>query len=394
MPATPLTVVWDERARSYDFGPHHPFTEASRASAVRLLEAAGVVGGPDPPAARVDRVDPAPDELLRRFHGPEYLALVRKLDARGRREFLDRGDTPSFPGCFDAAARLVAATVAGARAVLDGRTVAAFHPGGGLHHAHPDRASGFCIFNDVALAVRTALDAGVGRVAYLDVDVHHGDGVMYGYYEDGRVLDIDFHQDGRTIFPGTGDPGEVGRGDGAGLKVNVPLPPRAGDEAFVPLFRRLVPPLVREHRPGLIVLQLGVDAHAGDGLGSLQYTHRSYDAAIATVLELAREVGGGRLLVTGGGGYAAGPVAVTLARAGARLAGHELRGALPESWRRAFEAEFDSTAPRSWFPEPARLPSVWNAELEGKLVGELEGSLGRKFPPADQSTAPTVGRSR
>ncbi len=375
-----LSLVWDERLRAYDFGAGHPFSEASRALAVRLLVAAGVVGGPEGPAAWIDRTEPAEEAALARFHEPDYLALVRRLDRRGRREYLDRGDTPSFPGCFDAASRVVGATLAALAAIERGPSRMAFHPGGGLHHAHPDRASGFCIFNDLAVAIRTALAGPFRRIAYIDIDVHHGDGVMYGFYSEGRVLDIDFHQDGRTIFPGTGDPSEVGRGDGAGLKVNVPLPPRAGDEAFVPLFRRLVPPLLREFRPELIVLQHGVDGHAGDRLGSLQLTHRSYDAAVATVRALAAEVARGRLLVTGGGGYAPGTVAVSLARAGALLAGGAPDGGLPGAWRREFESTTHESAPRHWVEDPPRLPSPWSPASEEALVGELEEALGRRLP--------------
>ena len=187
---------------------------------------------------------------------------------------LDAGDTPSFSGCFEAAARIAEGAACAVDFTLEHKAPS-FHPAGGLHHAHPDRASGFCIFNDVALAVGRAVAAG-HRVVYIDIDAHHGDGVMYGYYSSGRVLDIDFHQDGRTLFPGTGTTDETGLADGNGLKVNLPLPPGPGDEALGPLFQWIVPPLVRSFRPDLIVVQHGADGHVGDPLTALQYTSRVY----------------------------------------------------------------------------------------------------------------------
>ena len=271
------------------------------------------------------------------------------------------------------------------RSTLDCR-YPAFHPAGGLHHAHPDRASGFCIFNDVAVVVARALQEGL-RVAYLDIDAHHGDGVMYGFYDSGRVLDIDFHQDGRTLFPGTGFPTESGRGDGAGAKVNVPFPPSAGDEALVPMFRRVVPPLVRSFRPGVIVVQHGVDGHVGDALAQLQYTARGYAEVDRIALSLAEEVSGGRLVVTGGGGYRAGAVSRVLARAATILAGDEPPVAerpLPAEWRDEFHRSLGAPAPKTWGESPTPGRSAWSADSEAKLIGVLESELGLRLPPAEE----------
>ncbi len=376
-----LAVVWDERFRAYDFGPDHPFSERSRALAVRLLrELPAASGGA---IEWVDAVEPASWATLETFHRRKFLSFVASVSAAEAPSLLDAGDTPGFPGCFEAAGRIVAGADRALELVLT-RGLPAFHPAGGLHHAHPDRASGFCIFNDVAIAVGRAVREG-RRVAYLDIDAHHGDGVMYGYYQSGRVLDIDFHQDGRTLFPGTGFPPETGRGDGAGLKVNVPLPPAAGDSALLPLFRRIVPALLREFRPEVIVLQHGVDGHVGDALAQLQYTPAAYEEIDRTVLALAEEVAGGRLVVTGGGGYRAASVSRVLARAGAVLAGDgplEGEGRLPEAWRREFGNATGETAPASWRQNPAPSVSSWTPEHEATLVRELEAELGRRFPPA------------
>ncbi|MGA8302995.1 MAG: acetoin utilization protein AcuC [Thermoplasmata archaeon] len=380
MPTPTLTVVWDDRFRDYDLGPQHPFSETSRALAVSLFEA--TVADQDPNAIEwIRSVAPASRTTLESFHRGEYLARVERASGFEEPIYLDAGDTPSFAGCFDAAARIVEGAVRSVDRVGE-TSRPAFHPAGGFHHAHPDRASGFCIFNDVAIAVGRAVSAG-HRVAYLDIDAHHGDGVMYGFYDSGRVLDIDFHQDGRTLFPGTGFPIETGRGDGAGMKVNVPLPPRSGDEALLPLFHRLVPPLLQSFRPDLIVLQHGVDGHVGDALAQLQYTPAAYAEIESTVLELARELTGGRLLVTGGGGYRASSVTRVLARAGLLLGGFSAPDdteLLPKPWREEYRVGTNEPAPERWTSPVVPTGSRWRAEDESSLVADLERALGQKFP--------------
>jgi acetoin utilization protein AcuC len=342
--------------------------------------------GEHPPVTCRDQVPVAPDTYLTKFHEPEYLEFVRRASLSERPGFLDRGDTPSFPGCFEASARIAAGAGWAVETTLEtGRPT--FHPAGGLHHAHPGRASGFCIFNDLGLAMGEAARAG-RKVAYIDIDAHHGDGVMYGLYESGAVLDIDFHQDGRTLFPGTGFPEESGRGDGAGLKVNVPLPPGAGDESLLPLFQRLVPPLLRSYRPDLIVVQHGADGHFGDPLTGLAYTSRSYDEIDRIVLDLGKELSQSRVVFAGGGGYRPESVARVLARAGlaafglAPPAGDE---PLPARWREEFESEWGRPAPLTWIdpmPRESNSPppsSQWASEV----VHELEQALGRTFPRAE-----------
>ncbi len=376
----PPTVVWDERFQEYDFGNAHPFSERSRGLAVRLLES--LAASPGTPAIEwVRSVAPAERDVLETFHGPDYLDFVEEAGLSQFGTLLDSGDTPAFPGCYEAAARLVAGARVGLTAARE-RGAPAFHPAGGLHHAHPGRASGFCIFNDVAIAVTEAVHAGLS-VGYLDLDVHHGDGVMYGFYDSGRVLDIDVHQDGRTLFPGTGFVEETGKGDGAGLKVNLPLPPLAGDEALLPLVRRVALPLLRDFRPDVLIVQHGVDGHVGDPLARLQYTSRAYAEIDRMLLDLANETCRGRILVTGGGGYRAESVGCVLARTGAILAGIEPpsgREPLPHGWRTEFERIVGSPAPGTWESRETVVHSPWRLDDETNLVAHLEQGLGRRFP--------------
>jgi acetoin utilization protein AcuC len=381
-------VVWDPRFLHYDFGATHPFSERSRGLAVELLRDS--LERSAHAVEWVREVRPATRAVLERFHETDYVDLVERVSGQESPVLLDAGDTPSFTGCFEETARIVGGADVALRWTLEHHRPA-FHPSGGLHHAHPGRASGFCIFNDVAVAVRTALDDGL-RVAYVDIDAHHGDGVMYGFYDSGRVLDIDFHQDGRTLFPGTGFPSEGGRGDGAGLKANLPLPPLAGDEAILPLFRRVVPALLRSYHPDLIVLQHGVDGHRGDRLAQLQYSPAAYAEIDARVLELARELTDSRLLVTGGGGYRPDAVSRVLARTGLLLAGAEPpveSAMLPEEWRQRFRTDIGRSAPLAWADAEPAAPSPWTTDREAKLVSTLERELGVRLPaPSADSAGP------
>jgi acetoin utilization protein AcuC len=377
----PVTVVWDDRFLDYDFGGGHPFTEASRGLAVELLELAGFFDRPE--RRRMDAVAAASRSTVERFHTASYLDRLHRVSGGVRRTLLDAGDTPGFPGCWEASARIVAGTVAGAAEVLSAPGRHALQPAGGLHHAHPGSASGFCILNDVAVTLRDAFDArAIRRAAYIDIDAHHGDGVMYGFYDDGRLLDIDVHQDGRTLFPGTGDVAETGRGDGAGLKVNVPLPPGAGDEELLRLFYALVPELLRAHRPELIVLQHGLDGHLGDPLAQLQYTPRAYVAVLERLHLLAHEVCDGRLLVTGGGGYRPESVSRGLARIPYVLAGGAPPApstALPPAWLGRFEARLGVPPPSTWGEGPAPRPGASAERTSSAILDALESYLGRRF---------------
>jgi acetoin utilization protein AcuC len=229
---------------------------------------------------------------------------------------------------------------------MSGKVSHAMNIAGGLHHAHPGRASGFCIFNDPAISIaylKSKFD--VKKILYLDVDAHHGDGVMYGFYSDGAVLDIDFHEDGQHLFPGTGFTNEVGEGEGKGLKLNMPLPPFTDDALYLPSFQEIVPRAVRKFKPEILLLQCGADSHANDLLAHLQLTTKAYVEIARIVHELAHEVGGGRLIVFGGGGYNQANVARTWAIVAAALSQASLPNETPKTWRKLFETLVGEEAP-------------------------------------------------
>lgn len=375
------TLVWDDRFTEYDFGPEHPFQSGYRALAAHLFAATSRAAGRS--FRTVDHVEVAPESELTRFHRPAYLERVRVAGQADRPGALDRGDTPAFPGCFESAGRIVGGALAALEGARAGPTRRAFHPAGGLHHAAPSAASGFCIFNDLGVLLRRALDGPdrFARAAYVDIDAHHGDGVMYGFYDDGRLLDIDFHQDGRTLFPGTGSPEETGSGDGAGKKVNVPMVPGAGDESFRPLFSRLVPPLLDDHRPELIVLQHGMDGHRDDPLAQLALGRPSYFTALTTLRDWA-SAHGVPFVVAGGGGYRPENVARGLARAGILLAEPPLdppeTDPIPDAVCREWRTVAPDPPPMDWAEPTVSASSTPPARVD-RLLGVLSERLGRPF---------------
>ncbi len=289
-------VAWDPALLGYGFGPGHPFNPLRLDLTIELARAYGVAG-------EVLAFEPASDELLETVHDPVYVAAVR----RGVTDFahgLGTADNPVFPSMHEATSLVVGATVAAARAVLSGG--AGTHGvsiAGGLHHAMPVSASGFCLYNDVAIAIMDLLGSGVERIAYVDVDVHHGDGVQAVFYDDPRVLTISLHESGRTLFPGTGFPSETGGPDTAGTSVNVALPAGTGDPGWLRAFDAVVPPLVRAFAPTVLVSQHGCDTHALDPLANLLVSVDGQRRVHGALHDLAHEVCDGRWLATGGGGY-------------------------------------------------------------------------------------------
>ena len=274
--------------------------------------------------------EPAERVVLKKFHTARYLhALNGAAGGRFKPETLGMGigtgDCPVFRDMYDYSAHACGATLKGVELIISGRAEVAFNPSGGLHHAGPERASGFCYLNDVALACMVLAEQGK-KVLYLDVDVHHGDGVAYGFYDRADVMTISFHQSGRTLFPGTGFPNESGRGEGTGYCINVPVPIGTYDEAYMKAFEAIALPLIEAYGPDVFVFELGADALAGDPLAHLKLTNRVYVQIVDHLLNFEKPI-----LMTGGGGYHIGNTVRAWALAWSVLSGtaSELEAVLP-----------------------------------------------------------------
>ncbi len=300
-----LHVAWDERLTGYDFGPSHPLAPVRVELTIELARAFGLFSGN---AVTVERPDPATDAELHLVHAPRYIEAVRMAsgpypDPSLLRFGLGTEDDPVFPGMHDASALVAGATLAAARAMWTGRVQHGASIAGGLHHAMRANASGFCVYNDPAIAIAWLLEAGAERIAYVDIDVHHGDGVQAAFYTDPRVLTISIHESPATLFPGTGWPFETGGPGAAGSAANVALPAGTRDAGWLRAFHAVVPPLVRAFRPTVLVSQHGCDTHELDPLANLELSIDAQRAAHAAIHQLAHEAAGGRWLLTGGGGY-------------------------------------------------------------------------------------------
>jgi acetoin utilization protein AcuC len=296
--------VWNDGLTSYDFGPGHPFDPVR----IRLtMELAGQLGVLGPAAVTMISPSPATDAELETVHDAAYLEAVRRAgrDLVPSPVFgLGTDDDPVFEGMHEAAALVVGATSSAAKAVWSGAALHAVSVAGGHHHAMRTAASGFCIYNDLAVAIKWLLSAGAERVAYLDLDVHHGDGVQAAFYDDPRVLTISLHEHPATLFPGTGYPGETGTGDGTGYAANVALPPGTTDAGWLRALDAVAVPLLRAFKPTVLVSQHGCDSHRLDPLAHLALTIDGQRQAQFMMHDLAHELCGGRWLATGGGGYA------------------------------------------------------------------------------------------
>jgi acetoin utilization protein AcuC len=307
-----LHVSWDEKLATYDFGPRHPLAPIRVKLTMELATAFGLLSGDQ---VTVRAAAPATDADLELVHDPGYIAAVRyagglvadsgatvdvmKLLAHG----LGTEDDPVFAGMHEASALVAGATLGAARAVWSGEAQHGANVAGGLHHAMRASASGFCIYNDPAIAIAWMLSQGAERVAYVDIDVHHGDGVQAAFWNDPRVLTISLHEHPATLFPGTGLPTETGGPAADGSAVNVALPPGTRDAGWLRAFDAVVPPLLRQFRPQILVSQHGCDTHWSDPLANLELTIDAQRAAHAALHQLAHEVSEGRWLLMGGGGY-------------------------------------------------------------------------------------------
>ena len=289
-----VCVVKGDELLRYSFPPPHPFNSAR---VVRFWQELGKLG-----LGEVE-IEPerADEETLELFHDKEFVEFVKKASKLGY-GYLDEGDTPAFKGVLEAAEFAVGSTLSCVEQVMSGEADHGFNPVGGLHHARRDRSAGFCVFNDIGVAIESLMKDGMRRILYVDIDVHHGDGVFYPYESYREVFIFDVHEDGHFIYPGSGKEIETGEGRAVGTKVNIPLLPGEGDERMKDILPRLEEFAARA-QPEFVILQCGADGLAGDPIGGLKYSEK-FHARVAQVLhKVAHDSCGGRMVALGGGGY-------------------------------------------------------------------------------------------
>jgi acetoin utilization protein AcuC len=351
-----VVLVYSSELVGYDHGPEHPLKPVRVLLTRELIRAYGMIGN--------DRIREVParvatDQELGLVHTEPYIDAVKRAGDGEPGEWwrfgFGPGDNPIFPHMHQASARVAGASLVAAEAVFTGRAEHAFNPAGGLHHAMPERASGFCVYDDPAVAIAWLLERGVERVAYVDVDVHHGDGPQAIFWEDPRVLTISIHESGRYLFPGTGFTDERGGGPAEGTKVNVPLPPATADQGWLEAFLATVPPRVEAWRPDVLVTQLGCDTHRTDPLAHLGLSTDAYRQAAEVLHDLAHRTAGGRWLATGGGGY-------------------QWARVVPRAWTLYFAEMAERKIPDD-------IPPEW-LDLAGKAVGgPVPDRLSEDLPP-------------
>jgi acetoin utilization protein AcuC len=296
-PQSPVLLVTSDGLGRYGFADGHPFGPDRQEAFLRELRRSRVYG-------ELRQLDPriAEREELETFHRREYVDLVIEKSAAGR-GYLDVGDTPASKGIYEASSFVVGGTLRAVEEIMSGNVRRGFIPIGGLHHASRAHAAGFCVFNDCGVAIEQLRRRhGLRRVAYVDIDAHHGDGVFYAFESDPDVLFADIHEDGRYLYPGTGAATETGTGEATGTKLNLPLPPGATDADFHREWRR-IEDYLRAAQPEFILLQCGADSLEGDPITHLAFSEEAHAHAAASVCRIADELGHGRVLAMGGGGY-------------------------------------------------------------------------------------------
>jgi acetoin utilization protein AcuC len=365
---TPAAVVWDPALLAYDLGGDHPFNPVRLDLTIRLATALGVLDG-----VELLKPEPAAEAELARVHAVSYVSAVREAPMVGWDvgHGLGTPDNPVFTQMHEASSLVVGASLLAAGKIASGAANRAVNIAGGLHHAMHDYAAGFCVYNDCAVAISWLLDNGAERVAYIDVDVHHGDGVQAAFYDDPRVLTISLHQSPMTLWPGTGRVTELGGKGAEGTAVNIPLPPHTRDPGWQRAFHAVVPSLLREFRPDVLVTQCGVDSHAEDPLAELSLSVDGHRATYRTLRSLAEEHAGGRWLALGGGGY-------------------QLLRVVPRSWTHLLATVLD----RDVEPDTP-LPSEWVNDVLGRAPSaRLPRTMGdgadTEFVPWDGTMAEPV----
>lgn len=346
MPALP--VVYHDDYLTYNFGPGHPFTPVRWEALQQLLAGAGL------PIEWIIP-EPASDESLCKVHSREFVDAVKAASGGFGPSYsgqygLETGDVPVFRGMHDASSIVAGGSLRAGELVASGQAKRALQLGGGLHHAMRDRASGFCVYNDLAVLVQGLRDQDL-RIAYVDIDVHHGDGVQAIFYDDADVLTVSLHESGRYLFPGTGFVDELGRGAAQGTSINLPLFPETKDASFLEVFDSVVPDTVKAFQPDILVVQSGADAHRLDPLAHLSLTTHAYGAVFDRLIQLADDVTGGRIVVTLGGGYAFDSTLRIWSMLAYKLADEKLPEQLPGDWLSRWQTQLDSPNWTAWLDE-------------------------------------------
>ena len=318
-PACRNVLIYSNKVSDYEYSPSHPFKPARARMMLELLNRYSLFN-------RNESIIKEPQALKEKhlfyFHTYDYIQVLKKCDRGEYRERwpmhgLGTSDNPVFKGVYDYSVKSAGGTLTGAELILGNRARMVFNPLGGFHHAMRDRAEGFCYINDLVIAIIHLVNSGK-RVAYVDIDVHHGDGVQEAFYDTDRVLTISIHESGYTLFPGTGFEYETGEGEGKGYNVNIPLLNYSDDEVYLYAFNKIVPKLLEKFRPDVIVAQLGPDAHRTDPLANLNITSNAYGDVVKTINEFAPFI-----IATGGGGYNPNKAASMWALAWANLTGQK-----------------------------------------------------------------------
>ena len=288
--------IGDELAK-YGFPDGHPFSQQRHEAYYSALKSSGLINQcciQPPTEASIDQL------LL--FHSQDYISKVQLFSEKGS-GYLDGGDTPAFPGIFEAASVVVGTTLAGIDAVMQKNCNNAFNPIGGLHHAQRQMASGFCVFNDCGVAIEyLKSNYALQQILYVDIDAHHGDGVFYSYEDDEQLIFLDFHQDSRTLYPGSGKSTEMGKGNARGTKLNIEMPPGSTDEVFLNKWNH-AKEFIEQYTPEFVLLQCGVDSMSGDPITDMHYSESTHQFVTLELMRYAKQKCKGRFVAFGGGGY-------------------------------------------------------------------------------------------
>ncbi|MFD0959343.1 acetoin utilization protein AcuC [Paenibacillus chungangensis] len=357
------------QAARYKFYDDHPFDPIRYQLTLDLLKDASALKDEDIETPVIE----VTDQLLQLVHRPDYVKAVKQLsnaanwtsdEALANQYGMHTEDTPYFEGIHEAAAAIVSGSVAAADAVMSGRTLHAYHMAGGLHHAFPDRAAGFCVYNDAAIAIQRIRDMYGARVLYIDTDVHHGDGVQWSFYENPDICTYSIHETGKFLFPGTGFAYEKGLDKGFGACFNVPMEPYTEDDSWLECFNTTIRKVIQHFKPDVIVSQHGCDAHAYDPLSHIHCSMRIYKEMPAIIHELAHSFTEGRWIALGGGGYdlwRVVPRAWSLVWL--EMTDHPLLQsldgtALPETWIHRWQDSSPFLLPRRWLDDASAFPAM------------------------------------